>query len=484
MRRRLARRSLIGFTEYTNSRYRTAELHRMLAEGLDKIRWKLQEADSTSKPARIMIHCPPRFGKSELASRRFPAWVLGELPHSHVMSFASTSTLASEFGRDVRDIVAGGEFNRLYPSIKLAEDSQAKGRWHTNAGGSYYSAGVGTRILGRGFNLGIFDDLFGSMEDAKSPVMRENIWNWFMGTAYNRREPGAAMVVINHRLNDDDVSARLLANQAAGGDQWDVIELPALDANDETTCPERFSTQELHRTRANMVATGKESEWSALYMQDPTVPDGDYFKREWFRWYDDLPRDLEFYGATDFAVTKDGGDHTVHVIAGVDGQLNLYIVEVWRERVSSDVAVETMIEMAEDYDPLFWAIDNDIITKSLGPFIDQRMQEREIFVPIEGFVLGRNDKRFRAQSFRARAGLGKVYLPRNAAENEWIGPYLRELLAFDNGRYDDQVDASGLLGRLLDRVVGGVLEAEPEPDRSDSYEWPDSPMSDEDMALT
>ena len=432
-----------------------------------------------------MLHTAPRFGKSELASRRFPAKALGELPDHHVMSFASTKDLAVDFGRDVREIVASQEYSKLYPDVSLAEDSQAKGRWHTNHGGSYFSAGVGTRILGRGFNLGIFDDLFGSMEDAKSPIIRDKIWNWYVGTAYNRREPGAGMVVINHRLNDDDFSARLLANQAAGGDQWDVIELPALDEFDETTCPERFSTEELHRTRANMVATGKESEWSALYMQNPTVPDGDYFKREWFdRRYTKLPDNLFFYGATDFAVTKDGGDHTVHIIVGVDGQLNLYIAEVWRGRVTSDQAVETMIDMAEDYGPLYWAIDKDIITKSLGPYIEQRMRERGVFIPIEEFVLGRNDKRFRAQSFRARAGLGRVYLPLNAKEHEWLGPYLSELLAFDNGRFDDQVDASGLIGRLLDKVVGGIPELEPPVDTSDGYEWPEDPLSADDMALT
>jgi hypothetical protein len=60
--------------------------------------------------------------------------------------------------------------------------------------------------------------------------------------------------------------------------------------------------------------------WSALFQQKPTPDEGDYFKAEWLKPYQTPPskETLRIYGASDFAVTSDGGDYTCHVVVGVD----------------------------------------------------------------------------------------------------------------------------------------------------------------------
>src|SRR5262249_31499758 len=209
--RQLAKTSLISFTEFTYPRYETAALHRQIAEQLERV--ERGEID------RLMLLVPPRHGKSELASRRFPAWYLGLHPERHFISASASATLAEDFGRDVRNLIAGQEYAQVFET-RLAEDSQAKGRWMTSEGGSYYACGVGSALMGRGAHVFLIDDPFGSMADARSEVERKAVHTWYQGTVYNRLEKNGAIVLINHRMHHADLSGMLLEQQAAGGDRW------------------------------------------------------------------------------------------------------------------------------------------------------------------------------------------------------------------------------------------------------------------------
>src|SRR6516165_3183231 len=132
-RRRAAKTSLISFTEFTYPRYEAAAIHKQIAEQLERV--ERNEID------RLMLLVPPRHGKSELASRRFPAWFLGRDPTRHFISASASFSLAEEFGRDVRNLVRSEEFMQVFDDVRLAEDSQARGRWNAEQGGSYYAVG-------------------------------------------------------------------------------------------------------------------------------------------------------------------------------------------------------------------------------------------------------------------------------------------------------------------------------------------------------
>ena len=140
-RRRAAKTSLISFTEYTYPRYQAATIHHQIAEQLERV--ERGEID------RLMLLVPPRHGKSELASRRFPAWYLGRHPDHQFISASASVTLAEDFGRDVRNLIASPEYADVFDA-QLAEDSQARGRWTTQEGGSYFATGVGGALMGRG----------------------------------------------------------------------------------------------------------------------------------------------------------------------------------------------------------------------------------------------------------------------------------------------------------------------------------------------
>ena len=115
----------------------------------------------------------------------------------------------------------------MFPT-RLSEDSRAAGKWNTQQGGSYYALGVGGSVMGRGADDWLIDDPYGSIEDAKSQVIRDKVWEWFNGTVYNRLQPGGSIVLINHRMHEDDLSGRLIEKMQAGGDQWTIVELPAI----------------------------------------------------------------------------------------------------------------------------------------------------------------------------------------------------------------------------------------------------------------
>src|SRR5687767_6848599 len=290
LRRKDAAESLIAFTEYTFPRYRTAKHHRIIAGQLERV--ERGEID------RLMLLVPPRHGKSELASIRMPAWFLGRQPHKQFLSVSATEGLASDFGRAVRNTIGSQEYRAVF-STTLAEDSQAKGKWHTSAGGVYYSLGIGGSVLGRGGDVILIDDPFGSMKEAQSELERKNVWDWYTGTAYNRLMPGGAIVVINHRMHEDDLCGQLLAQQAAGGDRWEVVELQAIDSDGNALWPDAYPIEALERIKRNTQARF----WSALYQQRPAPEEGDYFNADWLRPYGTPParETLRIYGGSDYA---------------------------------------------------------------------------------------------------------------------------------------------------------------------------------------
>jgi predicted phage terminase large subunit-like protein len=461
-RRELARRHLIDFIEYTYPDYEAAPHHKLIADHL--------EAVERGELDRLMITQPPRHGKSELSSRRFPAWFLGRNPKSAIIAASYNSDLATDFGRDVRGIVKSPEYGAIFKT-ELSQDSRAANRWNTSQGGVYVAAGVGTAVTGRGADILLIDDPLKDRDEADSEVKRDRIWDWYTSTAYTRLAPGGRIIVIQTRWHEDDLSGRLLEAMKAGGDQWTVLSLPAINDEGEALWPDRYPVKALERIRANI----GNRDWSALYQQEPSPEEGLYFKREWLRFYNERPEHLRIYGASDYAVTADGGDYTVHAVVGIDPLDNIYILDIWRAQTDSNVWIDVFCDLVKRHQPLYWAEEAGQIKKSLGPFIERRMVETQAYCAREQFpTVG--DKPTRARSFQARMAMGKVYFPTNAA---WMPELQNELFTFPAGAHDDQVDALGLIGRMMDTMLAAHVPEQQEPNNLDDYTSTDSYSADE-----
>ena len=440
-----------------------------------------------------MIFMPPRHGKSELASRRFPAWFLGRNPERSIIAASYNSDLASDFGREVRDIVASQQYRDLFGS-GLNPDSHAANRWHTADGGMYVAAGVGTAVTGRGAHVLLIDDPFKDREEADSELRRERVRRWYTSTAYTRLEGDlldeegeltedeeiwqdfytqietgdappfeGAIVLIQTRWHEEDLAGWLLEEMAAGADQWDVLSLPAINEDGEALWPGKYPIERLEKTR-RVIGT---RDWSALYQQAPAPDEGDYFKSDWLKPYTQQPdRDtLRIYGGSDYAVTADGGDYTVHIVIGVDPANRMYLLDLWRGQTDSADWIESFCDMVAAWKPIGWAEERGQIRSGVGPFLTRRMRERRTHVHREDFPT-RGDKSIRAQSMRGRMALEGLYVPQNAS---WYPDFERELLSFPMGKHDDQVDALGLIGQLLDKMIAGPKKPleKPKTDRWD-----------------
>lgn len=303
---------LLSYAAYQWPSYHIGAHHRKIAEHLEKV--------ESGAIKRLMITMPPRHGKSMLASEYFPAWYLGRNPNHYIITASYSQDLADDFGRKVRNQMAGPEYKAIFPGVELAKDSTSAKRFSTNQDGSYFAVGVGGPVTGRGAHLLLIDDPVKNREDADSEIYRKRAKEWYTSTAYTRLMPGGRVVVIQTRWHEDDLAGWLLEEQKHEG--WVTLNLPAIE-DGKALWPEQYPLERLQEIQKTIGSR----DWSALYQQSPSPDTGDYFKREWVRYYDKAPEVMTIYGASDYAVTSDGGDYTEMGVAGVDEHDNIYLLD-------------------------------------------------------------------------------------------------------------------------------------------------------------
>ena len=209
--------------------------------------------------------------------------------------------------------------------------------------------------------------------------------------------------------------------------------------------------------------------WSALYQQRPAPEEGDYFKAAWLRSYITAPATdtLAIYGASDYAVTADGGDYTVHVVVGVDPDGHMYLLDLWRKQAASDEWVEAFCSLVKEWKPREWAEEQGQIRAGVGPFLERMQRERQLG-SIDASFQREVIKPFVQDPFRAAWRWTGCTCPRGAS---WLPDSAIEMLAFPAGKHDDIVDALGLIGQLLDHIMPGNKPEKPEKSRPrDEYQ--------------
>lgn len=440
--------NLLAYAGMQYPRYRAAAHHARIAKKL--------QAVERGEIKRLAIFMPPRHGKSMLTSEFFPAWYLGRNPEKYIIAASYAQELSDDFGRKVRNQLLAPEFQRIFPGSVLRADSSSARRFNTEAGGAYFAVGVGGPVTGRGAHILLIDDPVKNREEAESETIRRKVVDWYTSTAYTRLMKDGAIVLIQTRWHEDDLAGWILNNSQHEG--WDILNLPALDDDNIALWEEQYPAERLMEIRRTI----GERDWSALYQQRPSPEDGNYFKREWIRLYEQAPVHLRIYGTSDYA-TKDGkGDWTVHAVWGVDPDGNVYLLDLWRAQTDSLVWVETLISLARQYKPLEWGEEGGQIINSVGPLITKRQKETGVFFYRNQYP-STADKSIRAQAIRGYMSAGKVYLPKNAP---WLADLVSELLSFPAGRHDDQVDAFSLLGRMLARLMDADV-----PKRKPEIDW-------------
>ena len=416
---------------------------------------------------------PPGSAKSTYVNYLFPAWFLARFAKSDVLTASHSSELAERWGRRTRNLIAssGGVLG-----TSLSSDSTAANRWSTSAGSEYYAVGVGVGIMGFRAFLGIIDDPFGSREDAESKRIRERVWEWYMNDFSSRLRPGAKRVIMHQRFHEDDLAGRIIKQLEAIGKSFRRLKIRAEATEDDPLGrspgemlwddPDGYNYGKFLRDR-KLELSGDHRTWSALYQQEPTPDTGDYFKAEWFIPVDKIPprESLRVYGGSDYAVTGGGGDFTVHAVLGIDPDGNPWLLDIWRKQAASDEWVDAFCDLVIKWKPMGWAEETGQIKSGVGPFLEKEMRTRKAYTARELFAT-RGDKAVRAQSFRGMIATRGLRIPANSA---WRAEFESEMLRFPAGVHDDQVDACGLIGQLIAKMLDGPVKTSTEKAKMDDY---------------
>lgn len=443
-RRELARRTMRDFVLYVDDNYRMNWHHRLLCDYLDKLACK--------EIRRLMVFMPPRHGKSELVSRKFPAYLLGRNPDTSIISCSYSADLASRMNRDVQRLIDSERYLELFPGTQLSNQHTRRfyeTRYTRNNNmfevvdkkGTYRSSGVGGGITGMGGEYIIIDDPVKNREDADSATMREKVYDWYTSTLYTRLEKDGCILLTLTRWHEDDLAGKLLKAAQEGADQWTILELPAVCEYPPKPYDVRQEGEALWKWKYDeealfaMKATAGSRDWAALYQQHPTPGEGGTFKREWWNYYKVLPDGLYDFVQSWDCTFKDAqsSDYVVGQVWARKGS-SRYLLDQVRGRMSFTETLRAIRSLSAKWSQ---AIRKLVEDKANGTaVIDVLRKEIPGLIPVEP----EGGKIVRANAVTAVAEAGNIYLP-DPSIAPWVHDFVEEHAVFPNGANDDQVDA-------------------------------------------
>jgi len=427
------------FIDFVNQMWPTfisGRHHAIMAEAFERV--------ASGDCKRLIINMPPRHTKSEFASYLLPAWFLGKFPNKKVIQTSHTAELAVGFGRKVRNLVDQENYREVFPELSLQSDSKAAGRWNTSKGGDYFAIGVGGAVTGKGADLLIIDDPHSEQEAALAeinPEVYDKTYEWYTSGPRQRLQPGGAIVIVMTRWSLRDLTAKVLKSAALrGGDEWEVIEFPALMPSGNPVWPEFWELKELEALREEL-PNGK---WMAQYQQQPTSENSAIVKREWWQiWDEPEPPEVNFIVQSwDTAFEKTNrSDYSACTTWGIfyqtgdDGveRANIILLNAFRERMEFPRLKRAAVEQNEEWQP-----DSLIVEKkaSGSPLI---YELRAMGIPVQEFTPTKgNDKISRLNAVSDMFASGMVWAP----STRWAEEVIDEVASFPAGEHDDYVDST------------------------------------------
>jgi predicted phage terminase large subunit-like protein len=427
--------------------------HRIISEKFNKI--------ANGEIKRLIVNMPPRHTKSEFASNYLPAWMIGKNPKLKIIQATHTAELAVRFGRKAKHVIDSNEYKEIFDT-SLQEDSKAAGRWETAQGGEYFAVGVGGAMTGRGADLLIIDDPH-KEKDMLSKDSFDRAYEWYTSGPRQRLQPGGRIILVMTRWSTKDLTGRLMqAQKDVKGDEWEVVEFPAILPNDKPVWPEYWKRDELEAVKAS-ISIGK---WNAQYMQSPTSEEGAIIKRDWWRnWKHKEPPNCIFtIQSYDTAfMKKETADYSAITTWGVfeteDGGQNVILLNAFKDRYEFP---ELRRKAQEEY--LYWRPDIVLIeAKASG--IPLTHELRQMDIPVINFTPSKgNDKHVRVNSIAPLFEAGKIWAPKH---EHFAQEVIEECAAFPHGDYDDYVDSTT---QAIMRLRGGAFVGHPEDYKDEKIE--------------
>lgn len=431
--RELAQKSFMEYVKIMWPGFIHGRHHAVMAKKFEAI------ADGSLK--RLIINMPPRHTKSEFASYLLTSWFLGKYPDKKVIQSSNTADLAVGFGRKVRNLVGSEAYAKVFPNVSLRQDSKAAGRWATNQNGEYFAIGVGGTVTGKGADLLIIDDPHSEQEAALAdPSVFDKVYEWYTSGPRQRLQPGGAIVIVMTRWGERDLTGRVIKDAMLRdkGEEWEVIEFPAIMPSGKPLWPEFWSAKELEALRDELPP----AKWYAQYQQTPTGEEGALVKREWWKiWKSENPPECDFIiQSWDTAFTKnERSDYSACTTWGVfrmdddANNINVILLDAFQKRMEFPELKAKALVMYQEWEPDACIIE----AKAAGAPLVFELRQMGIMVSEYTPTRG-NDKFVRINSITDLFSSGKVWAP----ETRWASEVIEQMAAFPNGDHDDLVDSS------------------------------------------
>ncbi len=450
-----------GFPEYcvvVDPKYQLEWFHHQIALKLEEVIRRVEQGEDV----RIMIFMPPRHGKSDTATQKFPSWALGHHPEWPFIVASYSQELATDFGQGTRDLMDSDNYKAIFET-RLREDTQAKAKWMTEQKGGYTAVGVGGAITGRGFKIGIVDDPFKNREEADSPVTRESVHKWWRSTFYTRQEGNTGIILILTRWHDDDLAGRLLKEQQEAEkfgetdyDQWEVLQFKAIAEVDEThrkageaLWPKKFSYPKLMRTKKGLGGY----EWSALYQQNPIDEENQELKRSWLQyrtWEQVQKMSTRKFATIDSALSKNAKSDYTGVTRNYVNDANEWHLKSQRYRISSKQLIDLIFTLhSEGMETI--GIEEGAYLSAVEPFLKDRMEELGVYPNVVVLKHGGIMKETRIRGLIPRYENKKVFhIEQTCVDLE------EEYLRFPKATHDDCLDSVAYQNQIAAPPSAGV----------------------------
>ncbi len=477
MKKELARRRLLDFILYTKPDYEVNWHHKVICEYYE--RWAFGDID------RLMLFMPPQNGKTEIVSRRGPAWILGRNPNAKFVSCSYAADYAQGINRDVQRIIDSLEYKELFPGTTLNEHNvrtSAHGNYVRNNdlfeivghGGRYKCAGRGGGISGNPMTHGNIDDILKGRSEADSPAIRKEAWGWYSGEFFSRQGKKAKQLITATRWNEEDLPGMLLklAKENPDAPQWTVISFPAVAEEPiapydprrpgDPLWPDRYPLAHLRQVRAL-----SEFDWAALYQQNPHNDAYSIFKIDSMSKVDLSEIDLSkctLYGSLD--PSKGGQDFAALVTIAVlpDGRWMVYDCDLTVDVQSRSIAKLIAAQREYNYKAVWIEANSLEIAKSAWEkgqrsnfelVLRQEQAKEKVAVPYR-LIWHTQKKEDRIRSLEVHFQNGQLCF-----RSDWVKAYRELINQFrmfpDKAAHDDGPDA-------IEMLVAGMLN-KPEPSR-------------------
>lgn len=428
----------------------------------------------TSKYQKVAIAAPRRHAKSTAITLAYALACACFRQRRYILIISDTIGQASQFLSDIKQQLYDNDKLRTLFKIKsFPKDTEDDVIVECEDGYQFRIAAKGSEQKMRGLkwdnkrpDLIIGDDLEND-EIVLNKDRRDKFKRWFYGAVVPCLAINGIIRIVGTILHEDSFLNNLMPKdfnkstiigplktykkETKLSDGWLAVKYRAhTDDYSKILWPQNYDKDYFIAMKEDFTERGMPDVYSQEILNIPIDESVAYFKRSDFSSLsvEDKKVRVNYYITADLAISKeDTADYSVFIVAGVDENRIMQIRNVIRERLDSKEIVDTIINLQRLYNPEAIGIEDMMVTKSIGPFLNEEMIRTGVYPSIIKLKHGGKDKIARARSIQARLRAHSVKFDKSA---DWYPTLEDEMCKFPRSTKDDQVDAMAYMGMMLD----------------------------------